>query len=81
MGTVNTQQILKSHSMSNQPEKMEIHTLTSQIFFKLSLVVGIIKTRQSWQFELVTPSSSQEILKIGNPIFLNKSSSRKAIVL
>ena len=48
--------------MSNQPEKMEIDTLTSEIFFKLSSVVGIIKTRQSWQFELVTPSGSQEIL-------------------
>ena len=34
-------------SMSNQPEKMEIETLTSQIFFKLSPVVGIIKSRQS----------------------------------
>ena len=47
--------------MSNQPEKMEIDTLTSEIFFKLSSVVGIIKTRQSWKFELVTPSGFQDI--------------------
>ena len=37
----------QGRSMSNHPEKMEIDTLTSQIFFKLSPVVGIIKTRQS----------------------------------
>ena len=78
--------------MSNQPEKMEIDTLTSEIFFKLSSVVCIIKTRQSWQFELVTPSGFQEFFffcsesnnfkkKIGNPIFLNKLSSRKATML
>ena len=51
----------KGRSMSNQPEKMEIETLTSQIFFKLSPVVGIIKSRQSWKFELVTPSGFQDI--------------------
>ena len=50
-----------SHSMSKQPEKMEIDTLTSQIAFKLSSAVAIIKTRQSWKFELLTPSGSQKI--------------------
>ena len=34
----------KGRSMSNQPD---LETLTSQIFFKLSPVVGIIKTRHS----------------------------------
>ena len=47
-----------SHSMSNHPD---LDTLTSHIFLKLSPVVGIIKTRQSWKFELVTPSGFQDI--------------------
>ena len=51
---------LGKSSISN-PEKIENVTHTSQIFFKLSLVVGIIKTRQSWKFELVTPSGLQNI--------------------
>ena len=52
---------LGKSSISNHPEKIENVTHTSQIFFKLSLVVGIIKTRQSWKIELVTPSGLQNI--------------------
>ena len=44
--------------MSNHPDHV-IHT--SQIFFKLSPVVNIIRTRQSWKFDLVTPSGFQNV--------------------
>ena len=50
------------NSISNHPEKIENVTHTSQIFFKLSQVLDIIKTRQSWKFELVTPSGFQNIV-------------------
>ena len=51
----------QGNSISNDPQKIENVTHTSQISFKLSPVVGIIKTRQSWKSELVTPSSFQNI--------------------
>ena len=51
----------QGNSISNDPQKIENVTHTSQISFKLPPVVGIIKTRQSWKSELVTPSSFQNI--------------------
>ena len=39
--------IFMGNSISNHPEKIENVTRFSQIFFKLSPVVGMIKTRQS----------------------------------
>ena len=52
---------LLGNFISNHQEKIENVTHTAQIFFKLSPVDGIIKTRQSWKFELVTPSCFQSI--------------------
>ena len=51
-------QFLQGNSISNHPDHV---THTFQIFFKPFPVLGIIKTRQSWKFELVTSSSFQNI--------------------
>ena len=73
--------------MSNHPDYV---THTSQIFFKLSLVVGVIKTRQSWKYELVTPSSFQNIAflrfhvcreRLRMTFFVHKMTSRLARTL
>ena len=60
------------NSISNHPEKIENVTHTTQIFFRLFPVVGIMKTRQSWKFEFLTPNGFQNIA------FLRFHMSRKA---
>ena len=73
--------------MSNHPDHV---THTCQIFFKLSPVVGIIKTRQCWKYELVTPSSFQNIAflrfhvcreRLWMTFFVHKMTSRLARTL
>ena len=60
------------NSISNHPEQIDNVTHTTQIFFRLFPVVGIMKTRQSWKFEFVTPNGFQNIA------FLRFHMSRKA---